>query len=87
MNKLDCSHAMGNNAFFHHSGQNHFVTFAVPSPSVVYHGRKPTNLRVSLGAGAAQFQASGLPVRSLAGVCALASVIVPAHQLFFDPKR
>src|SRR5258706_1927524 len=50
-------------------------------------GRKPTNLRVSFGARAAQLQGSGLRLRSHAGPCALASLIVSAHQLFFDPKR
>src|SRR5258706_14368764 len=50
-------------------------------------GRKPTNLRVSFGARAAQLQGSGLRLRSHAGPCALAWLIVSAHQLFFDPKR
>jgi hypothetical protein len=80
--KLDCPHAMGLTRF-HHSGQSHFVTFccyhrpirllrcaqSLRAGSLVYHGRKPTNLRVSLGARAAQFQASRLRVRSHAGAC------------------
>ena len=36
-------------------------------------GRKPTNLRVSLGARAAEFQASGLRVCSHAGACSPAA--------------
>ena len=45
----------------------HFLLLS--SPSVVYHRRKPPNLRVSLGARAAQFQASRVRVRSHAGAC------------------
>ena len=55
---------------FHHSGQSHYRHFLLlPSPSAIYHGRKPTNFRVSLGTGAAQLQTSGLRVRSHAGAC------------------
>src|SRR5437016_14483759 len=68
-NKLDCPHAMGTNAFSPQRAEpfRHFLL--LPSPSVVYHGRKPTNLRVSIGAGAAQLQTSGLRVRNHAGAC------------------
>jgi hypothetical protein len=45
----------------------HFLL--LPSPAFVCHGRKSANLRVSLGAGAAQLQASGLRVRGHAGAC------------------
>jgi hypothetical protein len=72
---------------FQHTGQGHFAlsaatigpfdSFAALSRSgqalVVYHGRKPTNLRVGIGAGAAQFQASRLRVRSHAGACSPAA--------------
>src|SRR5437899_1090406 len=68
-NKLDCSHAMGTNAFSSQRPEpfRHFLL--LPSPSVVYHGHKPTNLRVSFGARAAQLHASDLRVRSHAGAC------------------
>ena len=67
--KLDCPHAMGANAFSPQRAESfrHFLLF--PSPSAIYHGRKPTNLRVSPAARAAQLQASGLRVRSHAGAC------------------
>src|SRR6266852_6606370 len=68
-NKLDCPHAMGTNAFSPQRAESFRHLLLLPSPSVVYHGRKPTNLRVSFGARAAQFQASGLRVRSHAGAC------------------
>src|SRR5712671_776715 len=68
-NKLDCPHAMGTNAFSPQRAESFRHILLLPSPSVVYHGRKPTNLRVSLGARAAQFQASGLRVRGHAGAC------------------
>jgi hypothetical protein len=53
-NKVDCPHAWGTDAF---SAQwavsfRHFLL--LPSAPVVYHGRKLPNLRVSVGAGAAQ---------------------------------
>jgi putative transposase len=54
----------------HHSGQSHFVTFCCYyRRRFVYHGRKQTNPRVSLGARAGQFRASRLRVRSHAGAC------------------
>jgi hypothetical protein len=58
---------MGTNAFSPQRAESlrHFLL--LPSPSVVYHGRKPTNLRVSLVARAAQVQASRLRVRRHAG--------------------
>ena len=65
--KLDCRHAMGTNAFSSERPESirHFLLF--PSPSVIYHRCKPTNLRVSIRASAAQFQASSLRVRGHAG--------------------
>src|SRR5438309_4325531 len=54
---------------FQQSSQSHFVTFCCPPPVLAYHGRQPTNLRVSLGARAAQLQTSGLRVRRHAGAC------------------
>src|ERR1700676_3539994 len=68
-NRLDCPHAMGTDAFSPQWEESFRHFQLLPSPSVVDHGRKPANLRVSLGAGAAQFQASGLRVRSHAGAC------------------
>src|ERR1700682_5749679 len=68
-NKLDCPHAMGTNAFSPQRAKSFRHFLLLPSPPVVYHGCKPTNLRLSLGAGAAQFQASRLRVRSHAGAC------------------
>jgi hypothetical protein len=68
-NKLDCPHAVGANAFSPQRAESFRHFLLLPSPSVVYHGRQPTNLRVSLGARAAQLQASGLRVRSHAGAC------------------
>src|SRR5712692_10042963 len=68
-NKLDCPHAMGTNAFSPQWAESFRHFLLLPSPSVVYQGRKPTNLRVSLGAGAAQPQASRLRVRGHAGAC------------------
>jgi hypothetical protein len=68
-NKLDCPHAMGTNAFSPQRAESFRHFLLLPSPSVVYDGRKPTNLRVSLGAGAEQLQASRLRVRSHAGAC------------------
>ena len=41
----------------------------LPSASFAYHRRKPTNLRVSLGASAAQLQTRHLRIRSHAGAC------------------
>jgi hypothetical protein len=68
-NKLDCSHALGTNAFSPQRAESFRYFLLLPSQSIVYHGRKPTNLRVSLGAGAAQLRASDLRVRSHAGAC------------------
>src|ERR1035438_1884831 len=66
---IDCPHAMGTNAFSPQRAESFRHFLLLPSPSAVYHGRKPTNLRVILGARAVQFQASGLRVRSYAGAC------------------
>ncbi|MCU1299489.1 MAG: hypothetical protein JWO91_3767 [Acidobacteriaceae bacterium] len=67
--ELDCPHAKGTNAFSPQWAESFCHFLPLPSPSVVYQGRKPRNLRVSLGARAAQFQASRLWVRSHAGAC------------------
>src|ERR1700736_4109660 len=72
-NTLDGPHAMGTNAFSPQRSESFRYFLLLPSPSVVYHGRKPPNLRVSLGARAAQLQASGLRVRSHAGAYAPAA--------------
>src|ERR1017187_8649958 len=68
-NKLDCPHAVGTNAFSPQRAESFRHFLLLPSPSSIYQRRKPTNLRVSLGAGAAQFQASALRVRGHAGAC------------------
>jgi len=65
--ELDCPHAMGTNAFSPQRPESFRHFLLLPSPSVVYHGRKPANLRVGLGARAVQFQASGLWLRSHGG--------------------
>src|SRR5438874_13697094 len=72
-NKRDCPHAMGTNAFSPQRAESFRHFLLLPSPPVVHHGRKPTNLRVSFGAGAAQLQISGLRVRSHAGACSPAA--------------
>src|SRR5438309_10440880 len=68
-NKLDSPHAMGTNAFSPQRAESFRHFLLLPSPSAIYHGCKPTNLRVRLGAGATQFQASPLRIRSHAGAC------------------
>src|SRR5260221_7751451 len=72
-NKLDCPHAMGTDAFSPQRAESFRHFLLLPSRPVVDHGRKPANLRVSVGAGAAQFQASGLRVRRHAGACSSAA--------------
>src|SRR5258707_1431169 len=66
-NKLDSPHAMGINAFSTARAKSFRHILLLPPPSLAYHRSKPANLRVSIGARAAQFQASGLRVRSSAG--------------------
>src|SRR6202166_3027568 len=66
-NKLDYPHALGTNTFSPEWSESFRHILLLPPPSFTYHGRKPTNLRVGLGARAAQFQASSLRVRSHAG--------------------
>src|SRR5580692_8248926 len=56
--------AKGTKAFSPHRAESFRHFLLLPSPSLAYHGRKPTNLRVSLGASAAQVQALRLRVRS-----------------------
>src|SRR5258707_723218 len=68
-NKLDYRHAMGTNAFSPQRAESFRHFLLLPSPPAIYHGRKPTNLRVSFGARAPQFQASRLRVRSHARAC------------------
>jgi hypothetical protein len=68
-NKTRLSSCHGTNAFSPRRAESFRHFLLLPSPSVVYHGRKPTNLRVSVGARAAQFRASRLRVRSHAGAC------------------
>jgi hypothetical protein len=65
--KLHCPHAMGTNSFSPQRAESFRHFLLLPSVSVVYYGRKSTNLRVSLGASAAQLQVSGVRVRSHAG--------------------
>src|SRR5437870_13074143 len=72
-NKLDCPHATGTNALSLQRAESFRYFLLLPSPSAVYHGRKPTNLRVSIGTGAAQFQTSRLRIRSHAGACSPAA--------------
>jgi len=72
-NKLDCPHAIGTNAFSPQRAESFRHFLLLPSPSVVYHGRKPTNLRISFRASASQFQTSGLRVRSHARACSPAA--------------
>src|SRR6266705_6629455 len=68
-NKLDCPDAMGTDAFSPQRPESFRYFLLLSSPPLVYHRRKPTNLRISFGASASQFQASGLRVRSHARAC------------------
>src|ERR1700680_1692638 len=68
-NKLDCSHAMGTNALSPRRAESFCHFLLLSSSPLVYHGRQPTNLRVSFGTGAAGLQTSGLWVRGDAGAC------------------
>src|SRR5258708_37222983 len=67
--ELDCPHAMGIKAFSTEWSKSFRYILLLPPPSFAYHGRKPSNLRVSVGARAARLRASGLRVRSHAGAC------------------
>jgi hypothetical protein len=67
--KPDCPHAMGTHAFPPQRAESFRHFLLLPSPPVVHYRRKPTNLRVGLGARAAQVQASGLWLRRHAGAC------------------
>src|ERR1700687_2002101 len=58
-NKLDCLHAMGTYTFSPQRAESFRHFLLLPSPSVVYHGRKPANLRISFRASGSQFQTSG----------------------------
>src|ERR1700736_1897176 len=72
-NKLNCPHAMGTDTFSRERAESFRHFLLLPSPSVVYHGRKPTNLRVSLRARTAQLQASRVRIHSHAGACSPAA--------------
>ena len=48
---------MGTNAFSPQRAESFRHLLLLPSPPVAYYRLKPANLRISLGAGAAQFQA------------------------------
>ena len=67
--ELDYPHDFGSNTFSPQWSKSFRHILLLPPPSFAYHGRKPTNLRVGLGARAAQFQASSLRVRDHAGAC------------------
>jgi len=69
---------------FHQSGIRHILL--LPSPSVVYRGCKPTNLRVSLGGCASPFQASGLRVRTHAGACSPPAQRTTTGNIPLKPK-
>src|SRR5271168_536908 len=60
---------MGTNALSPQRAESFRHFLLLPSPSVAHHRRKPRNLRVSIGARPAQFQASGLWLRGYAGAC------------------
>jgi hypothetical protein len=79
--KLNCPHAMRTNAFSPQRAESFRHFLLLPSPSAVYHGRKQTNLRVSLGARAAQLQPSRLRVRSHAGACSPPAQQPPQEML------
>src|SRR5260370_12721216 len=68
-NKLDRPHAMGTNAFSPQRAESFRHFLLLPSPSLVYHRRKPPNLRVSVGASAPQLQTLRFRIRSHAGAC------------------
>src|SRR6266576_111538 len=66
--RLNYSRALGTKAFSAQRAESfHFLL--LPSPPLVYQRHKPKKLRVSLGARAAQLQASRLRLRSHAGAC------------------
>ena len=69
IDELDYPHALGTDTFSPEWSESFHHILLLPPPSFAYHGRKPTNLRVGLGARAAQFQASSLRVRDHAGAC------------------
>ncbi len=71
--RLDCPHAMGTNALSAQRAESFRHFLLLPSPPFAYHRRKPTNLRVGLGARAAQVQTSGLRVCGHAGACSSAA--------------
>src|SRR5713101_6170630 len=68
-NKLDCPHAMGTNAFSPQRAESFRHFLLLPSPPVVYHGRKPTNLRISFRASAPQLQTLRLRLCDHARAC------------------
>ena len=76
--KLDCPHTMGTNAFSPQRAESFRHFLLLSSPSAVYHGCQPTNLRVSFGAGAAQLQTLHLRI-----------VVMPdhVHLLLSEPQH
>ncbi len=69
---------MGTNAFSAQRAESFRHVLLLPSPSVIHCGHKPKNLRVSLGARAAQLQASGLRICGHAGA---------VHLLLGEPQH
>jgi hypothetical protein len=67
--KLNCPHAVGTHTFSPQRAESFRHILLLPSPSLVYDRRKLPNLRVSLGACAAQLQNLRLRIRSHAGAC------------------
>ena len=67
--KLNCPHAMGINTVSPQWPKSFRHILLLPLPSLVYSRRYPPNLRVSLGAGAAELQTLRLRIRSHAGAC------------------
>ena len=67
--KLDCPHAIRTNTLPPQRAKSFHHILLLPSASLVRYLRKPSNLRVSLGASAAQVQAIGLWLCRHAGAC------------------
>jgi hypothetical protein len=69
IDRLNCPHAMGTNTFSPQWPKSFRHILLLPSPSLVYRRHQPPNLRVSLGAGAAELQTLRLRIRRHAGAC------------------
>src|SRR2546421_4449293 len=67
--ELEWPHVMGTNTFSPQWPKSFRHILLLPSPSLVYSRHQPPNLRVSLGAGAAELQTLRLRVRRHAGAC------------------